>query len=98
APEPECAAKNLGRVLFDEDISLECQPGRKLVVRLAELVGHPVLGCGALHHVAVGVPRVAVSATEGAADVRVDRPESHARRLWAVEDAFGGGGVVADVL
>ena len=72
ASKSESATQYLGCVSFDEDVALECEPGRHLVICFAECGGHFFVGRGALHHVAVGVARVAVRAPEGAADVGVD--------------------------
>src|SRR5438093_4280263 len=98
ASESESTTQNLWSVSFDEDVALEREPGRKIVVSSAELLCHSLVGGGALHHIAMGVASVAVSAPEGTSDVGIDRPESHPGGLWPVEDALRRRRVVADVL
>ena len=97
AAESQGPAQDFGCVLFDKDVALEGQPRRELVIRFAKCVDHFLICGGALHHPAVRVARVTVGASERAADVRIDRPESHARRLGTIEDVLRGRGVVADV-
>src|SRR6185295_12081826 len=52
--------EDFGRVALDEDVPLERQPGREIVVSLAQDLGHLLVGGRALHDIAVRVPRVAV--------------------------------------
>src|SRR5689334_14050398 len=98
AAEAQSSAQNLGRVFLDEDIALEGEPGRQFVICFAELLNHFMVVGSSLHHPAVGVSCVAVSAAERAADVGIDRPESHAGGLGTVEDALRRRRVVPDVL
>ena len=55
------------------------------------------LGGGTLHYVAVGVAGVAVGASEGASDVWVYGPVTHAGGFRVVENGFRAGGVVGDI-
>ena len=91
-------AQNFGRVVLDENVALEREPWRELRERFAECFFHPVVVRGALHHVAMCVSRVAVSASESASDVGIDRPESHPGCLRSVENALRRGAVVPNVL
>src|SRR5256885_3437384 len=72
ASKSESSTENLRRISLDENVSLEREPWRQLLVRVAERVGHFFVGGGALHHIAMRVARVAIRASEGAADVRID--------------------------
>src|SRR2546423_7483384 len=98
AAESQSSAQDLGRVLLDEDVALEREPRWQFVVRFTEFLNHFVVVGGSFHHPAMGVSGVAVSAAERAADVGIDRPESHAGGLGPVEDALRRRGVVPDVL
>ena len=79
-------AQHVGRVLLDEDAPLEREPGRHLVARRLQVGVLGIRRRVAVEHPAMGVARVAVGAAERAADVRVDRPEPHARGLGPVQD------------
>src|SRR5689334_11682592 len=98
AAEAQRSAQDFRCVFLDENIPLEREPGRQLVVCIAELLDHLVIVGGALHHPAVRVTRVAVGAPKSAADVGIDRPESHACCFWSIENALRRRGVVPDVL
>ena len=89
--------KNIGRVLLDKDVALECEPGRHLFVPLVQRVLHSIVIRCAFHDVAMCVSRVAVRASKGAADVRIYRPEAHAGDFGTVENVFREGRVIADV-
>ena len=92
------AAQNLGRVVLDENVALEREPGRKIGECIAQRFAHLVVTRRSLHHVAVRVPGVAVGAAERAADVGIDGPETHARRFRTVQHALRRRAVVSDVL
>ena len=94
----ELAPQDGPGLALHEDAPLERQPGRQLGELLVRSVGRGG-GCAeALRDVAVGVAGVAVRAPEGAADVRIDRPEAHARGRRTVQQAPRIGAEVADVL
>ena len=75
----ERAREDLAGVALDEDVSLEGEPRRDALDFGGGAVDEAVGGGCALHDVAMRVARVAVRASEGAADVRVDRPVAHPR-------------------
>src|SRR5437016_14316268 len=52
----------------------------------------------AVERVLMRVPRVAIGTAEGAADVRIDRPEAHPGRLRIVQHRARDRAEVADVL
>src|SRR5688572_28101959 len=60
----ERARENFGRVLLDENVALESEPGRHLRITVAENALHAVVVGGALHHISMRVAGVAVSAAE----------------------------------
>ena len=91
-------SEDVGRVLFDEDASLEREPGRHSVVRRLKVGMLGVLRRVPVEHPAVRVARVAVGAPERAADVRIDRPEPHARGLGPVQNVPRDRAEVANVL
>jgi hypothetical protein len=94
----ELASHEGARFPLDEYASLEREPrrhgryiGRGAIVGILRS-GDPLGG------VSVRVARVAVRTAEGAADVRIDRPEAHARRCRPVHYRAYRDGVILDVL
>ena len=98
AAMPQRARENFRRVLLDENVALEREPGRHRLVALGEDVFHSIIRSRALHDESVGIPRVTVRASESAANVWIDGPESHPRDFRSVEDVLRERGVVANVL
>ncbi len=92
------ASQHVGRVLLDEDAALEREPRRHRSMRRSQLLVIGIRVGVAVEHPAMRVARVAVGAAERAADVRIDRPEAHARRVGIVEHRLGHQADVADVL
>ena len=91
------ATQNLGRVVLDENISLEGEPRRKIRERFAKCLSHFVVIRCAFHHVSMGVPRVAIRASERASDIRVDGPVAHPCSFRSVENTLRRRAVVASV-
>src|SRR5688500_16620123 len=78
-------SQHFGGVLFDKDLPLKGEPGRKCIERFLEERLFGMCGDSALDHIAVRVSCVAIRATKGASDVRIDGPETHLRDVGSVE-------------
>ena len=95
---PQRSSQHVGGVLLDEDAPLEREPRRQRVARRAKIVAIRIRVGVAVEHPPMRVARVAVRASERAADVRIHRPEPHAGDLGAVQHIPRDGAEVADVL
>ena len=88
ASMPKRARENFRGVVLYEDIPLECEPWRHLLISIAENILHSIAVVRALHHVPVSVARVTIGTAERAPDIRIDRPESHSRDFRTVQNVL----------
>ena len=86
---PEIGVKRADDLLLDKDPPFERLPAVRAAVIRKLGVGELTGVVGTLDDVAMGVARVAVTAAELAADVRIERPVVHAGRRGRVEDPLG---------